>query len=62
MEEAAKQKFSGEEAELSPAQVAYIDRMFEQKGPVLVRIGKGKLTRFLSPEEYKRRGSKLPAT
>ncbi len=44
-------RFNGENFSFTPAQVAYIERMFADKGPVLIRRGKKKNTRFFSPEE-----------
>jgi hypothetical protein len=44
-------RFKGEIYYFTPAQVAYIERMFLDKGPVLIRIGEKKNTRFFSPGE-----------
>ncbi|MFX4261159.1 hypothetical protein ACOBQJ_03045 [Pelotomaculum propionicicum] len=47
-------RFKGSPAELTSRQVEYIRNHFEKKGPVLIRLGKGKLTKFLSPDEHKK--------
>lgn len=44
-------RFKGEIYYFTPAQVVYIEKMFAEKGPVLIRIGKKKNTRFFSPGE-----------
>lgn len=44
-------RFKAEVFTYTPEQIKYIEKMFAQKGPVLIRRGKKKNTRFFSPEE-----------
>jgi len=46
------EKFNGRPAEFTPEQLDYIGKMFDKKGPVLVRMGVKKKTRFYSPDEW----------
>jgi hypothetical protein len=45
-------RFKGKSVDLTPAQIKYINVMFEKKGPVLVRMGVRKKTRFFGLEEW----------
>jgi len=55
------EKFQARPADFTPEQLKYIARMFERKGPVLVRMGVKKETRFYSPGEWKKvRGRYFP--
>lgn len=53
MKEIMKQ-FNGRLVSFTPKQIEYIQRMFEQKGPVLVRVGTKKKTRFHGPSEWEK--------
>ncbi|MCL6559186.1 MAG: hypothetical protein K6U74_10395 [Firmicutes bacterium] len=46
------EKFNGRPAEFTPEQLEYIGRMFDKKGPVMVRMGVKKETRFYSSDEW----------
>lgn len=46
------EKFKGIPADFTPEQAEYIRKMFDKKGPVLVRMGVKKCTRFYSPVEW----------
>lgn len=48
----AIEKFNGKAADFTLAQIKYINLMFEKKGPVLVRMGIKKSTRFFSQKEW----------
>ncbi|HOV78815.1 MAG TPA: hypothetical protein PK728_01795 [Bacillota bacterium] len=55
------ERFKGSPADFTPEQLEYIARMFDRKGPVLVRMGIKKKTRFYSPVEWEmKKGSIYP--